>query len=180
MQDSDIDLDRLLALRLRVMQILMAALILGCLVFLGIVLTLRQAGNAQNPNPPLLTYMGAGFALLMLVLSLVVPYVTVATSRKQMAHAKSPLPPSSGSMHGRTDAGHLCVLYHSQLIVGAAMLEGATFFCLIAYLVEGELTSLVAAGVLMLFLLARFPTRTRLENFLIEHGELLRQERMSH
>jgi hypothetical protein len=179
MQDNEIDLDRLLAPRLRVMQILMASLLMGCLGFLGLVLTLRQAGNAQNPNPPLLTYMGAGFALLMLVLSLVVPYVTVATARKQMANAKSSLPSCSGAMHGMSDAGHLCVLYHTQLIVGAAMLEGATFFCLIAYLVEGELMSLAAAGVLMLFLLARFPTRTRLESFLIEQGELLRQERMA-
>jgi len=184
MQDGEIDLDTFLTPRLRVMKILMAALVVSCLIFLGVVLALRRANNPQNNIVPLLTYMAVGFSLLMLVLHVVVPRLTIATARKQMARGDWPpskvsgqYPVATEKKRGTGEAGKLCMLYQMQLIIGAAMLEGAVFFSLIAYLVEGDLASLAVAGLLIVFLLLRIPTRTGVENFLIEQGELLRQER---
>ena len=50
---------------------------------------------------------------------------------------------------------------------------------LISYIVDGDVVSLVVVLVLEAAMLWRFPTRTRVENFLVEQGELLRQERQA-
>jgi hypothetical protein len=187
MSESNIDLDTFLTPRLRVMRIILLALLLGCLIFLGLVVAMRLANNLRDNSAPLLTYMAAGFAALMLVLHVVVPRFSVASARKQIARGNWPIaaktssryPEAAETMRGMSDAGELCMLYQMQMIVGAAMLEGATFFALIAFLVEGDPASLIVAGILIALLVWRFPTRARVENFLVEQGELLRQERQA-
>jgi hypothetical protein len=186
MNESEQDLDRFLTPRLRVMRIILLALVLGCVIFLIVVVSIRLSQNLQNNSAPLLTYMGIGFGLLMFVVSLIAPRVMVATARKQIAKgtwpsaaAEARYPGAVEKLHGTSDVGQLCALYQTQLIIGAAMLEGATFFNLIAYLQEGDPTSLVAAGLLLAAMLRLFPTRGGVENFLIEQGELLRQERLT-
>jgi hypothetical protein len=56
------------------------------------------------------------------------------------------------------------------MIVGMAMLEGAAFFCLIAYIVEGNVLPLTAAGGLLFLMLFSFPTHDRVEEWV--NGQL--------
>jgi hypothetical protein len=184
MDGSEPDLDQFLTPRLRVMRIILLALVMGCMIFLAVVVSIRLSQNVQNNTGPLLTYMGIGFGLLMFVLSLIVPRAMVANARKQIAQGTWPSAAAGGRHPGaverlraKGDVGQLCALYQMQRIIAAAMLEGATFFNLIAYLQEGDTTSLVAAALLLAAMLRLFPTRGGVENFLVEQGELLRQER---
>jgi hypothetical protein len=185
MNESEPDLDRFLTPRLRVMRIILLALVLGCVMFLIIAVAIRLSENVQNDTAPLLTYMGVGFGLVAFALHLIIPRATVATARKQIAGGTWPsdaaaarYPGAAEKLSGMSDVGKLCSLYQSQLIIGAALLEGATFFNLVAYLQEGDPTSLVASALLLGAMLRLFPTRGGVENFLVEQGELLRQERL--
>jgi hypothetical protein len=62
------------------------------------------------------------------------------------------------------------------MIALLALLEGPTFFFLIAYLLEGLPISLAGAGVLLLGILTLFPTRSGVENWITNQRELTRQE----
>ncbi len=184
---SEPNSDQVLPPRLFVMRIILFALVMGALVFLGVVVFLRNAPNAQPPQnatAPLLTYLGIGFGLVMFVMHLFFPRVVVANTRRAIARGtwnpsgpRNPLTPEQIRQLG--DVGLLLALYQSQMIIGLALLEGATFFNLIAYLLEGDPSSLAVAGLLLVAMLWQFPTRTGLENFLVEQGELLRQARQS-
>jgi hypothetical protein len=68
-----------------------------------------------------------------------------------------------------------CV-YPTALIVGAALLEGPTFLLSIAYFLEGLVLDLVAAGVLLGALAARYPTRARVVGWLERQLALIARE----
>jgi hypothetical protein len=181
-----IDLDRFLAPRLQTMRIILLALVLGCVFFLIVVLILRASNNLANDTAPMMTAMAFVFGAVSWVLSVVIPRRVAALWRKQIARGvapsgqSSPANPVAGEQRsGMEDARSLCVLYQSQMIIGAAMLEGAIFFNLIAYMMEGDPFSLGVALALLLALIWRIPTRNGVENFLVEQGELLQQERQT-
>ena len=55
-----------------------------------------------------------------------------------------------------------------KMIIGAAFLEGPAFLALIAYMIEGHVVSLAIAAVMLLGLMAHFPTVGRVETW-VEH-----------
>jgi len=59
----------------------------------------------------------------------------------------------------------------------AAILEGATFGLIVAFLVDETYWTLVGALVLSAVNAFQFPTRTRVERWLSEQRELVEQER---
>ncbi len=72
-------------------------------------------------------------------------------------------------------------LYQTRCILGAAPLEGAAFFQLIAYYLEGLPLYLGLAGGLLVLLLLRFPTRHGVESWVTaqrEMVEVLKQDQM--
>jgi len=71
------------------------------------------------------------------------------------------------------------MLYSSRLIIGAAILEGATFGLIIGFLIDATSWTLVAAVVFLVLNCLQFPTRTRLQRWLEEQQELLNQDRMA-
>jgi hypothetical protein len=54
----------------------------------------------------------------------------------------------------------------AKTIVGGAILEGAGFCNLTAYLIEGQMYSLALAGLLIVAILAGIPTRSALDGWL--------------
>jgi len=185
---NDSDPDKSQAPREFALQFITVVLVLCVVGFLGYAVFVRNGPNPpNNPNipAPTFTYMGIGFAALMLVLHFVVPPIIVAMQRKQIARgtwnpssAKNPI--SAEELSRMSDADKLFLLYQrSQFSVVAAMLAAAAFVNGAAYALEGDLVSLVVALLLVAVMLLRFPTRSRVERFLSEQGELLRQERQS-
>ena len=59
----------------------------------------------------------------------------------------------------QTEIGKLTTLYLPQLIVGAALVEGLTFFLAVTYLLEKNPIGLGITLLLVAALVARFPTR---------------------
>jgi hypothetical protein len=69
-------------------------------------------------------------------------------------------------------------IYQTLLIIRCAILEGAAFFCLVSYMLERQPITLAATSVLVLVLLAQFPTLSR-ESAWIEN-EMVVAEQFRH
>jgi hypothetical protein len=129
------------------------------------------------PDTPLITYLALVMAVVILVVHQFVPDRTAATFRRQLAAQPSKEPSSPAGSGLSRDMISLTGAYQIRLIVGAALIEGVTFFLLIAYLLEGQWVSLLVAVLGLLLLAAKFPTTTRVTSWLESQQELLQYER---
>ena len=175
----------------RTCQIIVAALVMGVVSFLVIVLLFvprsimlapvpAAAGPAGAPMPaplpaglPIITYIALAMGISVLVLSFVVPNLIVSRARSQMAKGTAP---KIGKAQEEDGAAFLPT-YQTQLIVGAALLEGGAFFAAIAYMLERSPLALLAAGVLLGLLVTRVPTIERVRGWIEKQLDLLLQER---
>jgi hypothetical protein len=139
----------------RTMQIMAAALMMGVLVFLLVVLVITQGEVLGRKNPALISVIAAGFGFLMIVNHFVIPGII---SRGQLRQVATP-----GSLRQDDEKTNEKVLaiFQIQLIIGLAMLEGAAFFNLIALMIDRSVLNLGIFILLMGLMLAKFPTRNR-------------------
>jgi hypothetical protein len=155
-------------------QIILAAMVMGVVMFGGIVVFAMPGGEGVEGN--ILSMLAVIVGGANLVLCLVVPgFIAAANRRKiaagvwQSANRQPKEPP--------TDFGKLTMVYQMKMIVGAALLEGGCFLALIAYMIEGQMPSLVVAAVLLAALLAHFPTRGRVEAWIEDQLRRVKEER---
>jgi hypothetical protein len=153
----------------RAMQIIAGALVMGVLAA-GVVFIFMTFGKKQPIPNPFLTYLAAGWGAIAIVLSFVVPGVMGGNMRRN-SNASPPL--SSGNV---PPVGPLVGRYQTLLIIRLAMLEGAAFFAIFAYFLEANLISLGVAGVLLLVMLASFPTVSRVENWIEDEVRLIEEQ----
>jgi len=88
-------------------------------------------------------------------------------------------PPAGKPLDPASTTGKLVQLFQSQLIIGAALLEGAAFFAGIAYMLERSPLALATAIVLLIALAARFPTSGRVHAWFDRQRELIEEDRLS-
>jgi len=156
--------DTLLRQRLRVMQLIAAALILGVLFFLGIVLFQRGA------EPPA---GGVGIISLVAVLLLatnaplaqVLPAILTRSALRRIASGTWQAPPGAAGGHD-SDAAKLLTVQQTAMLIGLALLEGVAFLGCVAYLLEGEAVALAVVGVALFLMVLNFPTEGRLRAWL--------------
>jgi hypothetical protein len=164
--------------KLLAMRIVHFALCLGLLAFAVIAFGLRQGGGMPPPPPvPIVSYVGYGFAALMFLLSMFVPNVIQTAWRKQVVAGKWPTTRGDGSPPNSEEGWW--GLYQTRLIIQMALLEGAAFFQLIAYQVEGQQLSLGLGLGLLLCEAALFPTREGVERWVATQRDLVEQQRLS-
>jgi len=186
----------------RTSQIIVGALVTGVLTFVAVAFMVdvrpdRQtrvpadarananapAGGRAATTDPFITYTAVIFAAVLLPLSFVLPNVVTARSLRALAGAASSPPspsdravPATSPQAPQTETGKLAALYSSNLIIGAALNEGLTFFAAAAYLVEKNPIALGIALLLVAVLIARFPTAGRVERWIEQQREKLRAE----
>jgi hypothetical protein len=181
----------------RTCQIIMAALIIGPLALLAIAAVIGPVvapqagagagGNAPAPQSPdafalILTCTAIAFGVLAVCMSFVLPRVMSANGRKEAV--KRGLPPKATGGTGKgaklqtidEAQSNLLTQFPTQLIVGAAMLEGAAFFAGLSHMLIGGPILLGLAIALICVLVARFPTRARTELWLEHQRERFRDE----
>jgi len=153
-------------------QIIMASLVGGCVFFLAVVLSIRLRGGAAPAGPgPLLAYVAVGFAVMALVARAVVPTVLVRAGLRRLAARQTEASDPAGAVAA------LWRLFSTRTIVCGAILEGAAFFALVAYLVEGAAIALAVALLLIAALALHFPTRSGTARWIQRQRESLEQER---
>ncbi len=79
----------------------------------------------------------------------------------------------------RSDTGKLASVYLTQFIIGAAINEGLAFFACLAYLIGKNPIAMGLALLLLVALVARFPTRLRFASWVDRQQELLVQDRQA-
>jgi len=166
---------------IRTLQIIVAAMTAGCVLFLLLALIFRGP-PAAVAQIPVLTYILSAMALMLVGMRLVVPRIVVAQARAAIRrgigqsgedHALDPTPPPDEALN----VAKLVGVYGTRTILAAAMLEGAVFMLLVAYLVEGSALSLGFAVVLIAALTAHFPTASGAAAWVEEQARLLDEER---
>jgi len=167
---------------LRQCQIIVGSLIAGSVVFLVIVL-FRGQPQAANAGPPVMTYVAMAFMAVILVARMIVPAVVARLARRQILLGETPFLPRvggasiKGMIENAGDAGRLALIFQTKTIIAGALLEGCTFFMLVAHMIEGSLISLGAALALILALAMVVPTRAKMARWIENQLELLEQER---
>jgi hypothetical protein len=152
--------------RLLTLRIIDFAIAMGAVTALAIFVFLRMQGQfPPPPDPPLVSAIAWGVGILDLLVYMLVSRQVPAINRRRLATAGA----------GGSPEEWLNV-YQSRLIIQLALLEGATFFFLIAYLLEGLPWNLVGAGVMLLGMLTLFPTRSGIESWIANQRELAQQE----
>lgn len=166
----------------RAMQIIVVALAMGILIFAGIVVTVVVGPDPLQTQAGIMTSLALLFAAVAIGLSFVVPRIMINASRRRIA-AGTWQGPSPGSAMPEAlaelgDAGPLVFVYQTAMIIGAAMCEGPAFFALVSTMLEESLLGLAVAGVCLLMVLARFPTISRVEDWLDAQVRTMEEERL--
>jgi hypothetical protein len=162
----------------RTMQIIVGVLATGVFIFLGVVLNLP----VQPPAGPLVnTYVALGAAAVAIVAAVAVPAIMAQKMVAAGGSGKVPNPapqiPDAADADELADVGPLVAIYQTTLIVGVAILEGAAFYNAITFMLERQTINLVAAAVLAAFVIAKLPTPSRVEDWVLNQLATLRQMR---
>jgi branched-subunit amino acid transport protein len=149
------------------MQIIVGSLASGVVMFSAVALFLATQQPKPAPDVPLLSYMSIAAAPAAILAALTIPGLIMRSQRQAIVAGRPTL--KAGSIGGipfaeaEQSLGPFMGGFQTALIVRSAILEGAAFFCLMAFMLEGQTASLVAAGVLLLIILSGMPTRSRVE-----------------
>ena len=161
------------------MQIIVFALTMGLISFLGIVCFLTWGGmRGDLASVPLLTLIGLVLAGVLTVARGIVLQVMVATARRDIRRGMPDAGRGKSSAELADDAADQLVgFYQTRMIVGAALLEGAAFFLLTVLLLERSPWSLIAAVVMILGVAAHFPTQRSVAEWVEQQTSRMEEER---
>jgi len=152
---------------LRVTQIIVGTLAAGVFFFMVVMLVLSGMQFQPMGAEAVISLVGAGIGVMAVPPRLLVPSLIVNSSVQRIARGTwTPGRQPMGQSPPETDEGKLLQVFLTKTIVGNAILEGAAFFNLVAFILEGQLYSLVLAVLLLLGILASFPTSAGLTDFL--------------
>jgi hypothetical protein len=163
---------------IRTLQIIVAALAMGVICFAAIAIFQRIQKPPQQDA--MIAYMAVGFAPTMLVVRAVVGKSTVSRSMKNIAAGiRSLHSADTGSQlpANFTDGDQFLFVFQQKTIIESALVEGAAFFNLVAFLAVGQWWSLAVAGVLLAVNLVPFPTYDRVENWVRYQLEIMELEK---
>ena len=150
------------------LQIIIGALAMGVLTF-AVIAIVVAAGKAADDESGVIGPMALGVAVVSLVAATLVPRILQGNMRRAVAEGRPlasdprrPIDPALG------DVGKLAAVYQTLLIVGAAILEGAAFMNVMAYMLEYNFINLACAAMLLVSLFFKFPTRNGVENWITD------------
>ena len=164
--------------QLRITQIVAGTLIAGVWIFLAVVLFLVHVQNqGQGIAPardfPYLSLIAAFMLVTLVPMSILLPRFMSQSSMGQLAAGTWKPPEGMDRAALSTVTAKLLAIYQTTLIVRLAMLEGAAFMALVAYLLEAQpwVLGLVAAALALMAL--GFPTRGRAQAWLDSQADTL-------
>ena len=165
---------------LKTMRIIALALIAGVVLFglfaCNVVFNQGQAAQPGAPQPAapqngveILMYFAMAFAAVAVVMSFVVPKLIAAAGVKNIAKMAH----DGTSIGAKELFGWLLGVAKSKMIIAMALVEGAAFFNLIAFIITKSLIPPVVVGALLLVMAIHFPTNFKLARWLEDQQRLL-------
>jgi hypothetical protein len=136
------------------MRIVVAALATGVLGFVALVI--MQRANGVKPlgdgNVDVTAYIGYAALAIMIGLQPIILGIIESVQRKKI---------SSGD-----NSAQLLALFQARTVIGCALIEGASFMCVMASMLDGQPWGLIAGGLGAAAMLGlHFPTLARYEAF---------------
>lgn len=170
------DLDTELTPYVRNLQIVIPALSLGALIFLVIALVIQTTGggNAPQDGLPILTLVAFFMAVSCLAAHFIVPNIIATNALRQRKQTDIAAPSRS---RDEFDVRQFAQVYVSKTIIAAALLEGASFMAITAYLLEGNLLCVALALLLIIGIATHFPTTSKVATWIEEKRRLFEEER---
>ena len=164
--------------RLRVSQIIAGSLIAGVVIFLLVVLYLvhvqnQGRGNAPAKDIPILSLIAAGMLATLAPMSLILPRFLNQVSLGQLVAGTWKPPEGANPAAFGTVTDKLMSIYQTTLIVRLAMLEGAAFMGVLAYLQEAQPWVLGLVAAVLALMALTFPTRGRAQAWLESQADML-------
>lgn len=164
------------------LQILVGVMVASSVAVMVLVLTLSMESD-NVAGGQLLTYIAIAFAITALLTRTIVPSVMLSHGRRKIANGAWPMTPKSGSsqslmrLERAGEAGKVWMMLSATTIVAAALIDGATLFLLIAYMIEQSLPAMVLAVAMILTLALHIPTRASAFRWVEDQLVLVRQQR---
>ncbi len=135
----------------RISQIIAGALIAGVVMFACAAFFVAKGEPAKSP---MLALIGAGMAVMAVVVRFIVPTIIVNGAKARLKEAST------------TEVmAQLAGLYQTKMIIGMAVLEGAAFVSLIAYITEKQFWSYGVVAFLLGVMAISFPSQGQFEGW---------------
>lgn len=141
----------IISVKCRILTIILAALILGQVVFVAVIVFAMNGWN-EAPNGMTFSLIGLFFSVQAMLLNFFVPGIFAKAFATKV----------------KESIDQLLGAYQLQVIFGAAALEGAGFMNLCAFMQEHNKWSLVPVAVGIFLILMMIPTPMRVTNWLDE------------
>ena len=135
----------------RISQIIAGALIMGVVMF-GCVAFF--VANGEPAKSPMVALIGVGMAAMAVMVRFIVPAIIVNGGKASLKEASD-----------AEQTSLLAGLYQTKMIVGMAVLEGAAFFNLIAYMTEKQFWSYGVVAFLVGVMAISFPSQGQFESW---------------
>ena len=140
--------------RIRILQIICLAMIMGVIVFLLLMLVLKI--GEINSGLSLLTLLGIGFAIPAFLASIIVPKIVAGSGIKNAANKLDEAGQKAESEDGLKSVFEV---FQAANIIRFALLEGAMFFNAMLFFLRGSVASLIVVGVGLAIMIMFFPRR---------------------
>lgn len=172
---------------IRTEQIIVGALIAGAVLFLVVAAVVASQGVSDMGEDESMSLV-FNLVLLLFLMSavlgrLIVPASMVAAARRKIVSgnwspAEGPNQADLASIIARTgDAGRLIAVHQTKTIVGAALVEGVTFFAIIVYMLTQSTFGLAVACAMIAVQALLFPTRGRVLDWIEAQLRRIEEER---
>lgn len=172
--------------RLQAMKVIAMALPMGAVTAVVIILAVVVGvENAQDTRLGLLPLVALAVAAVALPISFLIPSIVGKAAVKNLADGKSleniiaaeskieadavhsPSISEGGSINEPTTVtGKLEMIFQTRLIIGLALLEGPALICIMFNIIEPCVWLWAAAAFLIFLMVLRFPTESKLQNWI--------------
>lgn len=180
---SEADHAKVVAGRVRVLQIVILAMATGFVLFLVIILAVPGFNRplAAEGYARIVTYIATGYGVLALMLTPLISGTLVSVSRRRIAQTTRLKPrddlSNSSAEPSQGAGGALAQLYVGRTLLSAALYEGAGLFLAVAYMLGRIPLALIAAAILFAALLWQLPTTDRVQRWIEEQLRQVEQDR---
>lgn len=162
---------------LRTSQLIVGALAAG-VAFFGAITFVLGEGLQPLDVGKLISLIMAGISVTVVPVRFLLPAVVAQTSIRQIAQGTwVPKGRLAGAASLESDDEKLAAVFLQKTIIAGAVLEGAAFANLVAFMLEGQIYSLGLGLLLLLGILMGFPTRGGMEHWIERGLQRLRETR---
>ena len=164
--------------QLRVLQMILLFLIGGVAGFMFILYVMLGARVQPFDPKAIISMVMAGLAVVALFARMILPGMIVQANVRRIATGSVAAGQPSPDQKELSTEVQLLGVFFMKTIIGGALLEGAAFANLVAFMLEGQVYSILLVAVLLASMTIAFPTRGGLNDWLEDQARRINEARL--